>query len=329
MFWSETVERWKTEGLPADVNVEDHFGSDIAILPWPDLSLRFPVEVIEDTDEYIVQWDANGVLRKDFKRESGHTPHWLEYKLNSSEDWWAHKDRLQPSSDRIPEDMREQYELLRSKGKFIVFSCIESYELAWNAFGQVGIFTMMMDQPEVVQDIFDTYANTLIGLAQTALDQGIDFDGAWFFGDVGYRNSTLFSPACYNELLFPAHQKLCGFFNSLGKPVLLHSCGKIESLIPRFIEAGFSAIQPLEAKCGQDVRVLKEMYGDKITLFGNIDVRKLSGTKEDIEEEIESKLPVAAKGGRYIFHSDHSVPPTVSYDNYCYAVELSEKYGKY
>jgi uroporphyrinogen decarboxylase len=100
-------------------------------------------------------------------------------------------------------------------------------------------------------------------------------------------------------------------------------------LIPKLIEAGFAAIQPLEAKCGQDVRVLKERFGNKITFFGNIDIRKLSGTKQEIEDEISSKLPIAMKGGGYIFHSDHSVPPTVSFDNYRYAIELLEKYGRY
>jgi DNA repair protein RadC len=51
---------------------------------------------------------------------------------------------------------------------------------------------------------------------------------------------------------------MCDFFKSKGKPVLLHSCGKIKTLIPYFIEAGYSAIQPLEAKCDQDVRELKK-----------------------------------------------------------------------
>jgi len=57
-------------------------------------------------------------------------------------------------------------------------------------------------------------------------------------------------------------------------------------------------------------------------------VRKLSGTKKDVEEEVVSKLEVAKQGGGYIFHSDHSVPPTVSWENYCYAVELVKKHGK-
>jgi hypothetical protein len=32
---------------------------------------------------------------------------------------------------------------------------------------------------------------------------------------------------------------------------------------------------------------------------------------------------------RYIYHSDHSVPPSVSWDTYRYVIELLDKYGNY
>ncbi len=328
-IWSETVERWRSEGLQEGQDVGDLFDFDLCGLPWMDVSLRLPVEVYEDTDEYVISKDANGVTRKDIKRESGHTPQWLGHTIKTGKDWYEYKDRLTPDEDRIPANVREVYDAGRHKGGFVHFGGVEAYECAWPVFGQVNIFMLMMDEPEVAADVFNTYTDLLISLAQNVLDAGVDFDGAFFCGDLGYRNSTLFSPAHYEQLLWPAHRKMCDFFNSLGKPVMLHSCGKIESLIPKFIEAGFAAIQPLEAKCGQDVRVLKERFGNKITLFGNIDIRKLSGTREDIEQEISSKVPIAMEGGGYIFHSDHSVPPTVSFDNYRYAIDLLAKYGVY
>ena len=327
--WAETIVRWKQEGLGEDQDVYDLFGFDFSGLPWPDCSFRFPAEIIEDTDEYVIQKDGNGVTRKDFKRESGHTPHWMDHTLKTSADWFEHKPRLVPMDERVPGNLKETYDTGRARDSFITMGMLDPYECIWPVLGQVGIFTMMMDEPEVVGDIFDTYANLVIAMAQKFLDAGIDYDAAWMYGDLGYRNGTLFSPEIYKELLLPAHKKMCDFFKSKGKPVLLHSCGKIKTLIPYFIEAGYSAIQPLEAKCDQDVRELKQQFANKITLFGNIDVRKLSGTKQDVEEEITSKVPVAMKGGGYIFHSDHSVPPTVSFENYCYAIELMEKYGKY
>lgn len=328
-LWSETITRWKKEGLQEGQDISDLFGFDFHGFAWCDTTLRLPAEVIEDTDEYILHRDGNGVLRKDFKRESGHTPHWLEHTLNNGSDWYEHKGRLVYDDARLPGNINESFQAGRDKGRFVHFTGVEAYECAWPVFGQVNIFTMMMEEPDAVADIFMTYTDLIITAASRILEMGMDFDGAWFYGDVGYRNGTLFSPDCYDQMLFPAHKKMCSFFNDLGKPVILHSCGKIQSLIPRFIEAGFSAIQPLEAKCGQDVRELKKLYGNDITFFGNIDVRALSGTREQIEEEIRSKLAVVAEGGGYIFHSDHSVPPTVSFDNYRYAIELLDKYGKY
>ncbi|MDO8683257.1 MAG: uroporphyrinogen decarboxylase family protein [Armatimonadota bacterium] len=328
-IWKETLVRWRREGLAENQDPSDVFGFDMGGLIGFDWTLRLPREIIEETGEYILHRDANGATKKEYIGESGHTPHWLDFALRNGKDWAGYRDRLIWNDDRLPGNLRESYETQRAKGLFIPFMHKECFECSCSVFGQVNLFTMMMDEPEALADVFSTWTDLIITSAEKVLSMGVDFDGAFIFGDMGYRNGTLFSPDIYRNLLLPNHKRMCDFFKSHNKPVILHSCGKIESFIPMLIEAGFSAIQPLEAKVGQDVRVLKEIYGDKITFFGNIDVRKLSGTKEDIEEEIRTKLTVAMKGGGYIYHSDHSVPPTVSFDNYCYAMELLDKYGKY
>jgi len=327
--WNETLVRWRQEGLGEDEDVGVKFGFDFGGLPWTDLSFRFPIELVEDCEEYTIQRDANGVLRKDMKRESGHTPQWLDHTIKTRADWEKHRERLAWSDDRVAPEARPIYESCRARGLFTHFAGVEAYEAAWPVWGQVGIFTLMMDDPDLVAEVFTTYTDMIIASASRMLEMGIDYDGAWFYGDLGYRNSTLFSPQLYDRLLFPQHKRMCDFFNSRGKPVILHSCGRILDLIPRFIEAGFSAIQPLEAKAGQDIRELRRMYGKAITFFGNIDVRKMSGTREELREELLSKLEVAAKDGGYIYHSDHSVPPTVSWENYCYLIALLDDYGRY
>lgn len=327
--WAETIVRWRQEGLAEDADMADVLDMDILNMGGIDMSLRLPVEVFEDTDSYRLYRDANGVTRKDFKRESGHTPYWIDHVVRTRADWMKYRDRLEPTPERVTDAARKAYEHGRSRERFICLNTCEAYELAWPVFGQVGIFTLMMDDPELIADVFEVYTDLIIGMGRVALEAGLDFDGCFFYGDLGYRNATLFSPRLYEQLLMPQHARMCAFFNDLNKPVVLHSCGRIQELIPQFIEAGFAAIQPLEAKAGQDVRELKPLYGDQITFFGNMDIRKLSGSKQDVEEEVVSKLLVAKEGGRYIFHSDHSVPPTVSFDNYLYALELLEKHGSY
>lgn len=41
-----------------------------------------------------------------------------------------------------------------------------------------------------------------------------------------------------------------------------------------------------------------------------------NGTKDEIREEVTSKVNAAKQGGGYMYHIDHSVPPTVSLENY-------------
>jgi len=89
------------------------------------------------------------------------------------------------------------------------------------------------------------------------------------------------------------------------------------------------ALHPLEVKAGMDLAWLKEHYDGRLVLFGGIDVRALSGTQADVEREIRTKVPVAMKAGGYIYCVDHSVAPTVSLENYEYALDLIRQVGTY
>ena len=326
--WGETEKLWHKQGLPEKTSSAQYFDYDIRGI-GADLSLQLPAQKIEETDEYIIERNANGVTLKRHKLESGHTPYWIDHTIKTRKDWLELKPRWIAKKDRIPAALKDQYAAHRKDEKFICMTLAEPYEACWPILGQVGIFTAMLDEPDFVSDMFNTYTGMVIEMFDLMVEDGYDFDGVWFWGDVGYRNATLFSPKIYDELLWPCHKRLCDKVKALGKVSILHSCGKIEVLIPRFIEAGFDAIQPLEAKVGQDVRVLKKKFGNAITFFGNMDVRKLSGTRKDVEDEVLDKLKVAMEGGGYIFHSDHSVPPTVSFDNYKYALELVRTHGVY
>lgn len=96
------------------------------------------------------------------------------------------------------------------------------------------------------------------------------------------------------------------------------------------IEAGIDCLQAMEVKAGMDLVQLHEMYGDKISFMGGIDVRALySNDRETIDKELEAKIPLVKKGFNYILHSDHSIPNTVDYDTYCYFLKKGLELGTY
>ena len=83
------------------------------------------------------------------------------------------------------------------------------------------------------------------------------------------------------------------------------------------------------AKAGLDVVELKRRFHGRLAFNGNIDVRVLaSGNRESIRGEVLYKLN-AARGGGFVFQSDHSIPDNVDPKDYAYALELLREYGKY
>jgi len=147
---------------------------------------------------------------------------------------------------------------------------------------------------------------------------------------MGYRNGPFFSPRIYRNLIKPSDRRLFDFFHSHAMPVLLHSCGNVKMLLPDLIDAGLDCIQPLEVKAGMDVIELKQEFGKDLAFMGGIDVRTMADPDPSvIEREIASKITAAKVDGGYIYHSDHSIPNDVSFDQYCRVMELVHKYGEY
>ena len=146
---------------------------------------------------------------------------------------------------------------------------------------------------------------------------------------MGGTHTTLFSHKVYRELLFPYHKKLGDFLHANGIYFLMHSCGYIEPFLPDLIEAGLDVIQALQANTGMSVVDLKPKFGDKLTFFGNISEQNFKKGKESIEAELREKVPVAMAGGGYIYHSDHSIPPEVSFGTYRHAMKVLDEIGTY
>jgi hypothetical protein len=106
--WSEAVERWRTEGLKAneDLNVALSLMADETIMNAPSSGLPlnlnmcplFPIQILEENSEYVTLIDEYGVtkkmLRSDYDRSKGYMAsagatssmsHWINVDLRESE----------------------------------------------------------------------------------------------------------------------------------------------------------------------------------------------------------------------------------------------------
>jgi len=325
--WAATVSRWHKEGLPEEIPVSEYFDYEIVGF-GADLSPRFPVKVLERNETYIVETTPYGGIRRNF-RDYSTTPEIIDWPVKSKEDWYKIKDRLQPNITRVDwVSSLNDYSRTYGDGKFVTYSAAMGYDQFQSYIKTEELLILLVEDPKWAKDMFRTHAILLIEMAKIMMEYGFKFDGAFLYNDMGYRNGLLFSPRTYQEVLQETDAMVCEFFHKNNMPVILHSCGNVKELIPYLIDAGFDCLQPLEVKAGMDLLELKPEYGDKISFMGGIDVRKMTDPVA-IEEEISRKFEVAKKGGGYIYHSDHSIPKNISFEDYNRVISLVKKYGKY
>jgi uroporphyrinogen decarboxylase len=145
---------------------------------------------------------------------------------------------------------------------------------------------------------------------------------------MGYKNRTFFSNELYAELLQPAHKRAIDWAHNHGIKAHLHSCGDVMTRVPQLVEIGLDGLNPIEIKAGMDIKALKRDYGDKLVFHGGANAL-LMDKPDQIIPFIEDILPIVKENGGYIFSSDHSIPNSVSLENYKTIVETVKKIGAY
>ena len=94
------------------------------------------------------------------------------------------------------------------------------------------------------------------------------------------------------------------------------------------IEIEVDALNPLEVKAGMNPIHIKKTIGDDLVLHGGINA-VLWDKPAEIKEEMARVIPVLKENGGYIFSSDHSVPSSVSLEDFKHIVEYAKELGSY
>ncbi|MBE7488778.1 MAG: hypothetical protein KJ050_02485 [Candidatus Omnitrophica bacterium] len=326
--WGATIERWRKEGhIGQDENVAEHFGQDIHGGGWINCvaDLDFQVAVIEETEETILRKDGNGATLRHHKLHDS-TPEHVDFDVKERQAWEIQikPHLLDVDPRRIPfEDYRKAKAFAAEKQRFYCWGGVAPFEQMHPVCGHEYMLMGMATDPEWVKDMVMTYAHfTLIHLEELFSKEGKP-DGMWFYEDMGFKLRPFMSPSMYRDIVQPGHKLLFDYAHSLGCKVIVHSCGFIEPLVPGMVEAGMDCLQAMEVKAGMDMRRIFDHFGDRLSFFGNIDVRTLiSNDLSAVESEMLSKIPYVLKnGGGYILHTDHSEPPEINYETEKFFVE--------
>lgn len=327
--WAGTIARWEREGMPKGMDWRDYFDTDKVSTISVDITPRYEEKVLEETDDYRIVTSEWGVTMKQFKEQDS-TPEFLDFTVTTPEAWEKAKARMTVSKDRVDWKRLEQdYAKWQQEGHWIEGMFWFGFDVthSWTV-GTETMLIAMIEEPEWVEDMFDTYLDRSIQHFNMIWDAGYRFDSIFWYDDMGYKNTPFFSSEMYRSLLQKYHKKAVAWAHDHGIYARLHSCGDIMPLLPDIMDTGIDALNPIEIKAGMDVFKIKQDYGDRLVLHGGINA-VLWDDKEAIVEAIRQAVPVLKENGGYIFASDHSIPNSVSLENMQSIINTVKEAGKY
>lgn len=345
-FWGGFVRRWREElGLPADASPYYHYDLDwIVTVPNMDPHIRSFQTIREDAHEVVVKTGFETTLRKRFDLPMPEQESWdtdaIE-KLEAFEfDAPADPRRFFSGGDNQIAGVGDGFErnspawIQTVKSLWPDFpvygSMIEASECVTRLLGQLNTLMWIGEYPERFGRQLLRIGEHYYKCAEAEIQAGKGYlDGFVIWGDVAYRNGMFFSPDYWRAYFKPAVKAMIQLCHKNNLPVIYHGCGNVQSILPDFIEMGLDAYNPLEAKADLDVRILRHRYGHKLGFCGNSDIRVWErGDAGEVRREVLHRLQ-AARGGGYIFQSDHSVASNVSGKTYDLIVKLVREFGRY
>jgi uroporphyrinogen decarboxylase len=333
-FWSDTQRIWSEKGwMSPDESYEDHFNYDLQLF-WAFntvADLDFTPVTLEETDETVLQLDGNGATMRRHKLHDS-TPEHVDFMVKERKEWEALiKPKLLPDPRRINFDgYRAARQHAAQRQRFFCWSGVNVFEMMHPVCGHQYMLMGMALDPDWVKDMVITYAQLTIDLLDILFSREGFPDGIWFYEDMGYRLHPFMSPRMYREIILPGHRLTVQWAKARQLPVILHSCGYIEPLIPGLLEAGIDCLQVIEVKAGMDLLKLYQAYGDRLSFMGGIDVRVLyNNDRHEIDAELEKKIPIVKGHYGYVLHSDHSIPSNVTHDTYQYFIDKGVALGRY
>ncbi|MBM3712499.1 MAG: hypothetical protein FJW56_03565 [Actinobacteria bacterium] len=355
-YWGGTVKRWYSEGLPKikglpeevsegkgisssgqpsgtpsfsgtislrdkDISSYFNFDENFTLVPynyW--IFPRFEKKIISEDERYIELYDTDGIRKRILKDDSS-MPFWIEWPVKNSKDWQQIKEErfnFNTVSKRYYSDIKEFAKKTKNRtfSLGILGAPAGFFGTLRFLLGEENLFMLYYDNPYLIKDILGHLCQLWIYMAEELLPQ-MDFDIACFWEDMSGKQGSLISPATFKEFMTPGYKELIGFLKSKGiKYFVVDTDGRVDELIPLFLECGVNFMYPFEQQAGNDMINLRKSFPE-LVMMGGFNKNVLSGTKEAIDKELE-KIPALISAGGYIPCADHLIPPNCSWENFKY-----------
>ncbi|NLX96097.1 MAG: hypothetical protein GXY83_07970 [Rhodopirellula sp.] len=153
-----------------------------------------------------------------------------------------------------------------------------------------------------------------------------------FIGDdYADKNATMMSPRHFKEFILPGLQRCVDAAHEAGAYVVKHTDGNIMGILDMVVGTGIDALNPLEPQAGMDIGLIKQRYGDRTALIGNIDCGYVlsQAPLDEVRRTTRETIRKAAPGGGYCLSSSNSIHSSVKPENFMAMIDTWRQVGEY
>lgn len=190
------------------------------------------------------------------------------------------------------------------------------FETAWlmrdmNQF----LVDMYLNQP-LIEAMLERMSYLRIEQAKHFAKAGVDV--IRLGDDIVTQRGLLFSKEFYRKFFKPTIKKIVEEVKSINPEVLvfMHSCGKIEEMIPEYIDCGIDILNPVQPECNNLTYIEKE-FGNDIAFWGGLGVQSVlpNGTVDEVRKAVLDTQTILGKKGSWLAAPAHILDPTIPWEN--------------
>lgn len=265
--------------------------------------------------------DIWGARRRKVANAYGHLDQLVSYALESAVSMEDLRRHPWPNPDWWDfSGLRRSIEDLNSAaGHSIRFRVGSVFETAWSLCNLEKFLVDLVMDPDrpmyVMERITEVHLANLLTVLETAGDL---IDIVYYYDDLASQESLLMSPDMYDRFIRPFHEKIIGLAKRFGKHVMMHSCGAVYPLIPRFIDMGLDILNPVQptARDMAPAKLAAE-FGGRLVFHGGIDVQKFlpSATPAEVKAKVEETCGILGGKGGYIMSGSHHLQADTPIEN--------------
>ena len=222
-----------------------------------------------------------------------------------------------PPDPHAPGALRDLEEVVaRYKGRRAIFFIAR--DAYFNPAHLRGVEQFLMDivlNPRFVHDLIEVCQSHDLPLIKRAVEAGAEI--IIFGDDYADKNAPFMSPRHFEQLFLPGLKKAVETAHEAGAYVIKHTDGNIEPILDMIVSTGVDGLHPLEPAAGMSLGKVRERYGNRICLCGNVDCGPLLtwGTPGEVTATVRECFRDAARDGAYILSSSNSIHSSVKPEN--------------